>query len=482
MLSHDIVNYLLKYDFQITPDGIKFLMEQDNDVHVIIDKIIQQKTKNKENDYVISKYDIENIVIPKKKIKVVKDMIYDFQIVSGQESVPDQLEGIDGYHRLINNRFGKFSRIMHERQDSKFVRKINVARNNIDGKPCKIAGLLVEKNKREKTYDIIIEDDTGSLNIMVIGKSAISQIERFLIDQMIIIDISYSKKINRFVLQDCYPLDIPSRVFDSKEKEPVYGVFLSDIHVGSKTFLEDSFKRFLDWLNGKSDDLETVNNIQYLVVAGDVVDGIGVYPGQEEELTELNFTKQYDEFAKLLKEIPNHIRVFISPGNHDATRHALPQPPIFKKYASSLYDMDNVEMLGDPCYIRLHGVNILVYHGQSLPDIIGSTPGISFDNPAEAMKVLLRARHLSPTHGSGSTTVALEEDDRLVIDDVPDIFHCGHVHTVQAMKYRGSLLINSGTWQSQTQYQKRLGIVPEPAVAMVVDLSTLEMVMMKRFE
>ena len=177
----------------------------------------------------------------------------------------------------------------------------------------------------------------------------------------------------------------------------------------------------------------------------------------------------------------SHIRVFISPGNHDATRHALPQPPIFKKYASSLYDMDNVEMLGDPCYIRLHGVNILVYHGQSLPDIIGSTPGISFDNPAEAMKVLLRARHLSPTHGSG-TTVALEEDDRLVIDDVPDIFHCGHVHTVQAMKYRGSLLINSGTWQSQTQYQKRLGIVPEPAVAMVVDLSTLEMVMMKRFE
>ena len=167
-----------------------------------------------------------------------------------------------------------------------------------------------------------------------------------------------------------------------------------------------------------SDDLEIVNSIQYLVVAGDVVDGIGVYPGQEEELTSLNFTKQYDEFAELLKEIPNHIRVFISPGNHDATRHALPQPPIFKKYAASLYDMNNVEMLGDPCYIRLHGVNILVYHGQSLPDIIGSTPGISFDSPADAMKVLLRARHLAPTHGSG-TTVALEEDDRLVIDDVP---------------------------------------------------------------
>ena len=154
MSSHDIVNYLLKYDFQITPDGIKFLMEQDKDAYVIIDKIIQQKSKNKDNDFVISKYDIENVVVVKKKIKVIKDMIYDFQVVSGQESVPNQLEGIGGYHSLINNRFKKFSRIMQNRQDSKFVRKINVARNNMDGKPCKIAGLLVEKNKLEKVVKI----------------------------------------------------------------------------------------------------------------------------------------------------------------------------------------------------------------------------------------------------------------------------------------------------------------------------------------
>ncbi len=133
MLSQDIVNYLLKYDFQITPDGIGFLMEQGNDSHIIIDKIIQEKTKNKENDFLISKHDIENFISPKKEVKLVKNMTYDFQIISGSESVPDQLEGIDGYHRLINNRFGKFSRIMHKRQDSKLVRKISVARKSIDG-------------------------------------------------------------------------------------------------------------------------------------------------------------------------------------------------------------------------------------------------------------------------------------------------------------------------------------------------------------
>ena len=145
---------------------------------------------------------------------------------------------------------------MHKRQDSKLVRKISDARKSIDGKPVKIAGLLVEKNKREKSYEIRIDDDSGFLDVIVIGRTEINQIERFLIDQMIIADIVYSKNINRFILKGCYPLDIPIRVFDSKEDESVYGVFLSDIHVGSKTFLEDSFRSFLDWLNGKSDDLE----------------------------------------------------------------------------------------------------------------------------------------------------------------------------------------------------------------------------------
>ncbi|MEA1999405.1 MAG: DNA polymerase II small subunit, partial [Euryarchaeota archaeon] len=57
---------------------------------------------------------------------------------------------------------------------------------------------------------------------------------------------------------------------------------------------------------------------------------------------------------------------------------------------------------------------------------------------------------------------------------VPDIFHCGHTHTVGVSKYRNVLLINSGTWQSQTPYQKKRDINPTAGCATLVELSELK--------
>jgi DNA polymerase II small subunit len=36
------------------------------------------------------------------------------------------------------------------------------------------------------------------------------------------------------------------------------------------------------------------------------------------------------------------------------------------------------------------------------------------------------------------------------------------------------LTINSGTWQSQTEFQKRMNLMPNPAKATLVDLSSME--------
>jgi DNA polymerase II small subunit len=39
--------------------------------------------------------------------------------------------------------------------------------------------------------------------------------------------------------------------------------------------------------------------------------------------------------------------------------------------------------------------------------------------------------------------------------------------------YKGVLLINSSTWQSQTEYQKMMNFQPQPAKVAVVDLQSL---------
>ena len=480
MEIHDVVNFLLKKGFQVTPDAIDHLKTMNRpEFQDLMKRIIKSKNRNNDDNFMVSLDDVrQNIVQPDVETDASK--VDDYEVLDGNDVLQKQLEGVNGYHLLMKNRFNKYKQIMYDRQDSRKIIRISTLVQHTDQNEYKIAGLLKSRNKLDKSYEIELEDESTDLRLLVTDGNNIRKVESFLIDQMVIADVVFSKKIGRFIVKNCYSLDVPAEVFQSVEGvEPVYGVFLSDIHVGSKTFLNREFQDFLNWINGRSGDLEVVSKIRYVVIAGDLVDGIGVYPGQEEELTELNLSKQYDEFAGLMAQIPKSIKIFVSPGNHDATRQALPQPPIFKRYAKTLYEMDNVILLGDPCLVRLHGVNTLVYHGQSLVDIVGSSPGITFDKPAEAMKVLLKARHLAPTHGS--TRVALEEDDKLVIKIVPNIFHCGHIHTVQTLKYKGTLLVNSGTWQDQTQFQKRMGIVPNPAIAVVVDLNSLKVKMMKNF-
>jgi DNA polymerase II small subunit len=266
--------------------------------------------------------------------------------------------------------------------------------------------------------------------------------------------------------------DIPLRK-PSSSSHRVYALLLSDLHIGSKMFLAEDFKRFLQWINGGLGDKDVVNRIKYLVIAGDLVDGVGVYPGQEFQLFERDPRKQYAMAAELLRQIPSHIQIVISPGNHDAVRQALPQPAVPIELAESLYGLENVRWVGDPAYIKLHGVSFLIYHGKSLDDVIATTPDLTYDNPTEAMKLLLRSRHLSPTYGK-RTALSPELRDFMVIDQVPDVLHSGHVHTFGELNYRGTLLVNSGTWQGQTDFQSNMGLEPTPSVIPVVDLSTME--------
>jgi DNA polymerase II small subunit len=96
---------------------------------------------------------------------------------------------------------------------------------------------------------------------------------------------------------------------------------------------------------------------------------------------------------------------------------------------------------------------------------------MDFSSPERAMRLLLQGRHLAPIYGQ-RTAIAPEKQDFLVIDRVPDVFHAGHVHVMKYESYRGTLLVNSGAWQRQTSYQRKLGLKPTPGIIPVVNLQT----------
>jgi DNA polymerase II small subunit len=258
--------------------------------------------------------------------------------------------------------------------------------------------------------------------------------------------------------------------------DPVYAVLTSDIHMGSTKFNEEAFNRFLLWLNGKygNDKMkEIAGHVKYLLIAGDIVDGVGVYPNQIKELVIKDVHKQYRFASKLIEQIPDYIEVLISPGNHDAARNALPQPAIAEDFVKPLQESGRVHSLGNPCLVGLHSVEVLMYHGRSLDDIIATVPGLDHNHPEKAMKILLQSRHLAPLYG-GKTLLSPENRDFLVIERVPDIFHAGHIHVEGCCNHRGVLIVNSGGWQDQTDYMQKLGVVPTPGKVPLVNLQTLE--------
>ena len=263
--------------------------------------------------------------------------------------------------------------------------------------------------------------------------------------------------------------DIPEHT-TNRSKTETYAVFLSDLHVGSEYFMEQELKDLIEWISSAD---PIARKIRFVVIGGDLIEGVGVFPNQEKTLNQFTTEDQLKKSFEVLDKIPKHIKVFLISGNHDAGRKALPQPAIPKMYNSELWDRENFFMLGNPSMVSLNGVKVLMYHGQSIDDVVRTTPGVSYDKPAAVMRHFLKARHMSPIYGS-RTPIAPETEDMMVIDDVPDIFHSGHVHFVGLDMYKGVLIINSGAWQRQTDFQESVGITPTPGMAIIVNLQTMK--------
>ena len=276
------------------------------------------------------------------------------------------------------------------------------------------------------------------------------------------------------IVEDVVFPDIPTPRTTGQAARDVYAFFISDIHVGSQEFLEDAFVSFIRWLRGHDVDPpheSAVKRARYLFIAGDLVDGIGVYPDQRQNLVIDDIYEQYQHVAELLRQVPKHIKIICIPGNHDASRQALPRPPIPQEFASSLNDLDQTLMLSDPSVVRVDGVSVLVTHGDSLDDLVTTLPSASYKDPTASMVELLKKRHLAPMYG-GKTELAPLDRDWLVIDRPPDIVHFGHAHHNAVETYRGVRMINSGTFQAQTEFMKKQGVDPTPGIVCYVNLRT----------
>ncbi len=321
-----------------------------------------------------------------------------------------------------------------------------------------------------KKYTILdIEDNTGEYKAIITDKD-----QEILEDQ--VIEISGRKYNDAIFVKNINFPEIQLKDKVKQEMDDSFVLFLSDIHIGSKLFVADAFERFIKWINGELPEYSNIAKlVKFIVLNGDLIDGIGVYPDQEKELEIKDLKGQYNKLYEYLDRIPKNIKILLSQGNHDATHIAEPQPKLDKNFAESLYKLDNAIFLSNPYQVNLVDgntkINLLAYHGFSITyyaNKIQKYSKMDADDIENIMKIMLRSRHLAPSHGS--TQLIPLPRDYLVIEETPDIFATGHIHKTLASIYKGTVLINSSCWQYQTSYQKKYGMVPDVAKIPIVNL------------
>jgi DNA polymerase II small subunit len=478
----DIINFAQDKGIIISKDSIKVLSKQEN-WKKIIEELIKEghfvlEEKMLEKKLVRTKFSqTKEIEIKHSSFKPqARDRAPDFRImeeydVTGQSNSEGKVED---FLRLFRSKFKLLSNMLKDRHNLSPIEikqiKTRPKNENVD-----IIGIV---NKRWVTKNnhiaFEIEDMEAKCVVLIMEKEKelMKKGERILEDN--VVGIKGVKIGDDFlIIKEIYWPDTPI----SKPKllnEEVYSAGTSDFHIGSDHFEEKAVQKWLDFLNGKNltkKQEDKVSKLQYLFIVGDNVAGVGVYPGQFDDLLIKDLYKQYEAFEEVMLQIPEYIQVFIGPGQHDATRRAEPQPAISKEFLPQLYARRNFHFIASPSWVETEGLKNLVYHGPSIHDLISSVSFLSMDKPQEGMIELLKKRDLMPKYG-GKNPYVPERKDYMVIKEVPDLVWIGDMHHNGYATYRGTTIINGGCWESQTDFEKKIGHHPTPGVFPMINLKT----------
>ncbi|MCQ8893470.1 MAG: DNA-directed DNA polymerase II small subunit [Methanolinea sp.] len=451
-----IVQRFLETKMQVHPEVVRYIAEKDDPG--LIDRIIASVPGD---TVVVSVRHIPGFHQDRDGSRFLTDP--ECEVIWGAAGTSRGTAGVADYTTYFRDRYQRLGECIRARTALMPIEALKKG-SRYRQETCSIMGLVMEIKTTANGHRMVeLEDPTSTIPVLFNkDRPSFSEAETLVPDEVIGVRGSLSSDGRLFFAEQLFRPDVPLTHAPFRSERPGQAVLISDVHVGSDTFLEETWNRFADWLSD--------SDVSYLLVAGDLVDGIGVYPNQDQELTIKNIYEQYEVFGSMLRDLPSRIKIVISPGNHDVVRQAEPQPAIPPEFSANF--PKNCLLVENPAMVSLQGVRVLMYHGRSLDDYISLIPGASYENSTLMMAGMLQRRHLAPCYGK-RTPIATGKEDRLIIDPIPEILHTGHVHIMGLSEYRGVLCVNSGTWQAQTAFQKQMNITPTPGRAVLIDLQTL---------
>jgi DNA polymerase II small subunit len=441
-------------------------------VREVVDEASNDKKKFLEKVFVKLGVSLE---VTKEKINSPKKEMINY-IVHNADTTNNKKIEVKDFVKYFRSRYQQAQKILMQRANLENLTSINKISN--DRQALTVIGIVTEKRiTKNKNLMVQIEDLTGEIKFLVKPTSeCFTNANELQLDDVVAVRGSGNREII-FAYDVVYP---DSMKIDKPKFEDDFCVaFVSDVHAGSNKHLGKEFEKFIYWLNS---DNELAKKIKYLFFVGDNVDGVGVFPGQEKLLKLKTLGEQYDLLSSYLKKVPKRITMFMCPGQHDSVRVAEPQPTIDKHYGKSLHEIPNLVLTTNPSIVKIlekdKEFKILMYHGASIHSFINSIEELrlmkAHSCPAKAVKHMLKRRHLAPTHSS-VVYVPNAKKDYLAINEVPDILCTGEVHRLDIERHNGTLIITGSCWQSQTDFEEKVGNIPDPCKVPILNLKTNEL-------
>src|SRR2546428_8684265 len=183
---------------------------------------------------------------------------------------------LDDFLRYFRNRFEKMSNLFRQRIDTRSSGTIADALAGGTNGRGRFIAMVVEKREKGNRIFLTVDDYDDEATVLVgdSNPSVWQTARRVSRDQVLFLETRKSSG-KLLVAENIVLPEIPDHK-PGRASEELYAVLISDVHVGSKVFMEDAFGRVLGWLKGEvggPDQRHIADRVKYVLTGGAPVAG-----------------------------------------------------------------------------------------------------------------------------------------------------------------------------------------------------------------
>jgi DNA polymerase II small subunit len=256
--SRVIVQKFLETKMQVHPDVVKYLSEQNDP------ELIEQILENLPDDtVVVSVRHIPGIVPDRDGSRFPSDP--KSEVVKGSSGSSGHAGTTLDYLHYFRDRYDRLGRFIRSRSSPIPIE--GLLRNaRYRQESCTVMGLVMEARSTTNGHRLVeIEDLTGSLPVLFHkDRPMFAECESLIPDEVVGVKGVLSGDGRIFFAESLLRPDIPINHAPFRSSDPGTAILISDIHVGSNTFLDDAWNRFSEWRD--------TSDASYLLISGDLVE------------------------------------------------------------------------------------------------------------------------------------------------------------------------------------------------------------------